>query len=74
MKTKLFFLSVVIPVCPDDGDGGCDGYTLVWSDEFNGSSLNANAWNIETVAEAGAMANCRITLRIIFLLVMAVWS
>jgi hypothetical protein len=24
------------------------GYTLVWSDEFNGSSINTNNWNYET--------------------------
>jgi len=44
-------------VCQDNSDGGADsggdnendeGYTLVWSDEFNGSTIDESKWNFET--------------------------
>ena len=48
MKTKLFFFFLLLSLSVQMMAMAGDGYTLVWSDEFNGSSLNANAWNIET--------------------------
>ena len=44
-----------IPVTTDEiGSGTEDGaYTLQWADYFVGSSLNLNAWNIETNGDGG---------------------
>lgn len=36
--------SIAVKVTPQK----YDGYTLVWNDEFNGSSLDQSSWNIET--------------------------
>lgn len=33
------------------------GYTLVWSDEFSGNTLDANAWNYESGNGAGGWGN-----------------
>jgi beta-glucanase (GH16 family) len=33
------------------------GYTLVWSDEFSGASLNSNTWNQETGNGSGGWGN-----------------
>jgi beta-glucanase (GH16 family) len=33
------------------------GYTLTWNDEFNGTSLDANAWNFETGNGSGGWGN-----------------
>ncbi|HWJ27923.1 MAG TPA: family 16 glycosylhydrolase [Flavisolibacter sp.] len=33
------------------------GYTLVWSDEFSGNTLDANAWNYETGNGSGGWGN-----------------
>ena len=33
-----------------------EGYTLVWADEFNGTELNRNVWNIEVSSNGGGNA------------------
>ena len=43
---------------PDEGDGkpvegAPEGYNLVWSDEFNGTTLNEQIWNVEVSGSGG---------------------
>lgn len=46
----MLFLLVAMVSVPSMAD---DGYTLVWSDEFNGTSLNTDAWNVEENGDGG---------------------
>jgi beta-glucanase (GH16 family) len=34
-------------------EGAPEGYSLVWQDEFNGTALNENIWNIEVSGSGG---------------------
>jgi len=45
MKKKICFLGIILLSSWTFGQSGC--YQLVWSDEFNGTSLNRDVWNIE---------------------------
>jgi beta-glucanase (GH16 family) len=54
----LLLTAVVLPAAADDGvhSGATDGYELVWNDEFNGTALNEDAWNIEVNGNGGGNA------------------
>lgn len=47
MKYVVILIAVTIAACkPSSGINKSDpSYTLVWSDEFNGSSIDSSAWN-----------------------------
>ena len=50
-------LTVATPVAVNadntPNSGATDGYQLVWSDEFNGTSLDTKAWNVEVNGNGG---------------------
>lgn len=59
MNIKTLFLSVISAAVSASGlaqtaiETTPDGYTLRWSDEFNGTALNEKIWNIEVNGNGG---------------------
>lgn len=61
MNSKSVYLSMLLTmVAPiasmadnSPQSGATNGYELVWSDEFNGTTLNTKAWNIEVNGNGG---------------------
>ena len=61
MKIKSLYLSIFltlgVPVAAiADGtphSGATDGYQLVWGEEFDGTSINTKAWNVEVNGNGG---------------------
>ncbi len=55
---SLLLTATTLPSVADNGthSGDTDGYELVWSDEFNGSALDENAWNIEVNGDGSGNA------------------
>ncbi len=51
LKYEQYLLVIIDDVSPDDGYSTpliYEGYTLVWNDEFDGTSVNTNNWVFET--------------------------
>jgi beta-glucanase (GH16 family) len=42
-----------VPIADAGGSTGPAGYTLVWSDEFNGTSVDTSKWNFEVNSSGG---------------------
>lgn len=57
MKNILFCLFLLtfstLSIYAQDHSGATDGYELVWSDEFNGETLDETLWNIEVNGNGG---------------------
>ena len=56
--TNILFSAVLMATAPltvaaQATEETPSGYTLVWSDEFNGTSLNEKAWNVEVSGTGG---------------------
>ena len=56
--TNILFSAVWMAAAPLTGaaqatEEAPSGYTLVWSDEFNGTTLNEKAWNVEVSGTGG---------------------
>lgn len=63
-KTLLMFFTIIsisFPSCskdesttaPDDSVSDIPGYTLVWSDEFNGNNIDLTKWSYEVNGDGG---------------------
>jgi beta-glucanase (GH16 family) len=50
------FCTVVLFSCTDNKDNSTENYELVWSDEFNGNSINLNNWSF-VIWDAGRVNN-----------------
>jgi beta-glucanase (GH16 family) len=51
IRNEQFLLVIIDGVSPDDGYSTplvYEGYTLVWNDEFDGTTVNTNNWVFET--------------------------
>lgn len=55
---KNYLFAIVMAAAPLTGaaqaiEGAPEGYKLVWSDEFNGTTLNEKIWNVEVSGAGG---------------------
>lgn len=58
MKIAYYFMAITLLAVPAGVsaqaiEGAPDGYSLVWSDEFDGTVLNEQTWNIEVSGTGG---------------------